>query len=78
MATKKGGTHKAGKPKAAATKVRKIKEIIIEVPHDEDKETVHELVKAALHKKSVTDAVEERNPVVVQVVDNGFIRKGGS
>jgi hypothetical protein len=76
MAIKKGGAPKARRPRAAAPKVRNLKEIIIEVPHDAAKRNVHELVKAALHHKSVTDAVEEKNPVVVQVVDNGFMRKG--
>jgi hypothetical protein len=73
MAIKKGGAPKARKRKAL--QVRNIKEIVIEVPHDAAKRNVHELVKTALHHKSVTDAVETMDPVVVQLVDNGSISR---
>lgn len=76
MATKKGGAPKARKPKAEAPTVGRIKRITIEVPHTAEKTDVHERVKAALHHKKVTDAVEERNPVLLHLVDNGIMRKG--
>jgi hypothetical protein len=67
MATKKRG----GKPKAGVPQVEQINEIIIPVPHDAAKKDVRDLVKAALHHKSVTDALETKDPVVVRVVENG-------
>jgi hypothetical protein len=67
MATKKRG----GKLKAGVPKVKQINEVIIPVPHDAVKRDVLDLVKAALHRKSVTDALETKDPVVVQVVENG-------
>jgi hypothetical protein len=72
MATKKKAGARSGRaPKAGEHKRRAAHEVTVEVPHGSRKSKVHSLVKQALEHKSVTDALDNKNLVVVRLETNG-------
>jgi len=59
------------KKKAASPKVRQATEITVEVPHGSSPKKLNSLVEAALKVRAATDALDNRQLVVMRLETNG-------